>query len=152
MLNYDEALEKMEQFMIDSRIRAFCTFKCKGDCCGVCYTSKNACHSNEGRRLKCSYFICHKLLEEVIPADKTVDYDKLGAEISAAILKASFDIYRNPYFMPYDAAMRNRFSMPDVFNDMLPDSKIVRHNINELIKCGKFKKEYKYATIKGYNG
>lgn len=57
-LNYYQTLEIVENFMIKSGIRGFCTDICRGKCCISCYGSPQACHKNEGRRLACSVFIC----------------------------------------------------------------------------------------------
>ena len=58
--NYEQTLEIVENFMIETGIRNFCTEICKGQCCGRCYESnKNACHKHEGRRLACSAYICY---------------------------------------------------------------------------------------------
>jgi len=57
-LNYYQTLEIVENFVIKTGIRDFCTNVCKGSCCGRCYTSENACHKHEGRRLACSAFVC----------------------------------------------------------------------------------------------
>ena len=56
--SYDQSLEKIERFMIDTGIRRLCTDACVGHCCGNCYKSNNACHKNEGRRLTCSFWLC----------------------------------------------------------------------------------------------
>lgn len=58
-LDYYQTLEIVENFMAKTGIRNFCTNVCKGNCCGRCYTSENACHKHEGRRLTCSAFVCH---------------------------------------------------------------------------------------------
>jgi hypothetical protein len=57
-LDYHQTLEIVENFMTETGIRDFCTNVCKGSCCGKCYTSDNACHKHEGRRLACSAFVC----------------------------------------------------------------------------------------------
>ena len=57
-LNYNQTLEIVENFMIKTGIRDFCSNICKGNCCMRCYQSKNACHKHEGRRLSCSAFVC----------------------------------------------------------------------------------------------
>lgn len=52
--SYQESLDIVEKFMIDSGIREYCESICKGKCCIGCYDSSNACFKNEGRRLACS--------------------------------------------------------------------------------------------------
>jgi len=59
MLNYEEALNLIENFMVKSGLRDFCSHICMGMCCLECYeASPSACVVNEGRRLTCSAFIC----------------------------------------------------------------------------------------------
>jgi hypothetical protein len=60
-LTYQEATTLIENFMINSGIRDYCTKICKGDCCSKCYDSPDACRHHEGRRLLCSIFICTAL-------------------------------------------------------------------------------------------
>ena len=63
LLTYQETLDIVEKFMIESCIRYYCADLCKGKCCKGCYTSKEACHLNEGRRLPCSIYVCPLLLQ-----------------------------------------------------------------------------------------
>ena len=59
LLNYSQTMGVVEKFMINSRIREYCTDICKGQCCNKCYKeNKEACHRQEGRRLSCSVFLC----------------------------------------------------------------------------------------------
>lgn len=61
-LTYAEALAAVEQFMVESGIRDFCSNVCGGKCCGSCWKkSPNACHRNEGRRISCSMYLCNVL-------------------------------------------------------------------------------------------
>ena len=60
-ISYKDSLDIIEKFMEESGLRNYCTYICKGKCCGICYTSKNACHKNEGRRISCSIFMCNQL-------------------------------------------------------------------------------------------
>ena len=57
-LSYRETLRRVEDFMVKSGIRRYCSEICHGQCCGGCYTSERACHKNEGRRLSCSTYVC----------------------------------------------------------------------------------------------
>lgn len=70
MLRYKKTLDIVERFMIDSRIREYCTKICKGYCCGSCYTkSEEACHRHEKRRLSCSIYLCIELYERFSKED-----------------------------------------------------------------------------------
>jgi len=75
-MDYQETLQLVEDFMINSGIRNYCTNICKGECCGNCYShNKEACHKNEGRRLACSIFICgigNKLFEDYLKSHEII--------------------------------------------------------------------------------
>lgn len=98
-LNYHQTLDMVEAFMIQSGIRAYCTDICKGRCCGNCYTSKNACHKHEGRRIACSVYMCHfstigrgkDFLEAFKTASSIVEYEAAR----------SFDKYKSGYTNSY---------------------------------------------------
>jgi hypothetical protein len=137
MLNYEDALREIENFMIHSRIRDFCTTKCKGLCCGpMCYNSTQACHVNEGRRLKCSYYICRPLMDIIIPKECVDNYKHLGTIISNALLDASNGVYKNPYFFPYTKEMIDNFRIEDddTFKKLLPDTDLIRQNFYTISK------------------
>ena len=69
ILDYRETLDIVEEFMVSSRIREYCTTICKGKCCTGCYEkNEEACHRQEGRRLSCSIFLCIPLYN-YIPKD-----------------------------------------------------------------------------------
>lgn len=79
-LTYQETLNIIEKFMINSDIRQYCTDICKGQCCLGCYKDNpNACHRQEGRRLACSIYTCYGLKnqfsKEVIKILSKIDYD-----------------------------------------------------------------------------
>lgn len=85
-LTYQEALDIVEKFMIDSGIREYCTEICKGGCCMDCYENNpNSCRHCEGRRLSCSIYTCYELREH---------FPKKTGEI---IIKVGQDI-RNRYY------------------------------------------------------
>jgi|GEM_PF-1331365 len=57
-ITYAEMLATVEEFMVGSGIRKFCSEICKGECCRSC---QKPCDQNEGRRLNCSVFVCGSL-------------------------------------------------------------------------------------------
>ena len=62
-LSYEEMLAVVEKFMIDSKIRQYCTEICKGKCCGSCSEkNKQTCSRHEKRRLSCSIYLCAEML------------------------------------------------------------------------------------------
>jgi len=71
---YDEALNRIEEFMMKSGLRYFCTKVCKGACCSGCYESDKACHKNEGRRLSCSIFLCLQLVSIAFSSEERNEF------------------------------------------------------------------------------
>uniref|UniRef100_A0A6M3XT10 Uncharacterized protein n=1 Tax=viral metagenome TaxID=1070528 RepID=A0A6M3XT10_9ZZZZ len=62
MLNYFEALEIVEDFMIKSGIRDFCSSICKGHCCFITMpTDRNIPCRDTIRPIACSMYICYDL-------------------------------------------------------------------------------------------
>lgn len=104
-LNYEEAVNLAEGFMLKSGIRRFCETVCKGLCCGPrCYYSDNACHKNEGRRLACSLFLCSDLIALVL--DKELESLRVEARddcvyalrlAGRTVGKYLADAYHDPY-------------------------------------------------------
>ena len=93
-LNYQQTLERIEEFLIDSGWRAFCTEVCKGRCCHGCGTwNPEACHKVEGRRLYCSMFTCFDFQRHVLgPAAKNLGFPRnCFNKVRELILK---EIYR----------------------------------------------------------
>lgn len=70
-LTYQETLNIVEKFMINSGIRRYCTEICKGQCCMGCYENNlKSCRHCEGRRLPCSIYICWELKQRF--SEKTI--------------------------------------------------------------------------------
>ena len=62
-ISYKETLGLIEELMINSYIRKYCSNVCKGRCCENCYNKNpDSCRHHEGRRLPCSIFICGDML------------------------------------------------------------------------------------------
>ena len=61
-MNYDEALKVVEEWVINTGIRKFCTEKCKGHCCPPHYSDRcdRSCLKGE-RKITCSIFLCDLL-------------------------------------------------------------------------------------------
>ena len=74
---YQETLDIVEKFMIETGVREYCETICKGKCCGSCYESKYACRKNEGRRLSCSTMICNKLVNLLFTEKEKQLYENL---------------------------------------------------------------------------
>jgi len=103
---YKEALEVVEDFMIDSGIREYCETVCRGYCCGLCSFGENACFKNEGRRLPCSIYLCTALLD-LFP-DKDILED-LRDEIAGSLTVIMDD---NPFFNPNTKEIQAKFHIP----------------------------------------
>ena len=134
--SYREALEIVEEFMIESGIRKYCTTVCKGYCCGLCSFSENACFRNEGRRLPCSTFICDWLLG-YLPNEKEL------IKINKIIERTLFNIMgKNPYFYPNTPDVQRKFSINKEIID-----KIKSFNIKEYRRITNFLIEGKIKRI-----
>lgn len=130
-LTYQETLDIVEKFMIDSGIRKYCTEVCKGGCCMDCYhDNPNACHLQEGRRLTCSIYVCYDLRQ------------KFSKRTSVVLNNIHYDIYEQ-YSIDFDLY----FDVPDktfletvrfpisIEKDLRKISiKRVRNTMNKLIK------------------
>ena len=134
-MNYNEALEKIEDFMVKSNIRKFCTQVCHGKCCSGCYESKNACHLHEGRRLTCSAFICLNL-KSLIFNDKE---RSIYSDISSKIVREMTRVRpggisgANVYFYPHTKKERKEFHIDKGVLDQL--NKIDIDEVANKIKC-----------------
>jgi len=134
--SYREALEIVEDFMVKSGIRQYCETICKGQCCRNCWTSKNACWKNEGRRLPCSIFICDWLLG-YLPDEKEL------RKIHKIIEHTLFDIMgKNPYYYPNTPDVQRKFSIDKEIID-----KIKSFNIKEYRRITNFLIEGKIKRI-----
>jgi hypothetical protein len=134
MIGYNQALERIEEFMVKSGVRDYCVNVCKGKCCQGCYETENACHKNEGRRLKCSWFICSDLTRNIFK-DKMTNYWELGALISEALARSNGNKIINAYFHPYPNDVMEKFSIDEkFFDEYLPDPLRVKENLDAWLK------------------
>jgi len=104
MLKYDEALEIIEKFNIDSGLRDFCTNRCEGTCCSRC---KDTCIKRNERRIACSTFFCGPVLKIIFPDNKERSaYKHIQSRMRSHIGKY---INANPIFYkhPSDEEMAN---------------------------------------------
>jgi len=120
-LTYDETMEIVEDFNQKSGIAKFCRETCLGRCCGSCWTSKNACHKHEGRRLACTAFICGSLFDDLgfhydtdLRDKWLTSKGKINATTEPFLTKKRWDANPpNPYFMPPKLAeMKANFRIP----------------------------------------
>jgi len=136
---YKEAISIVEKFMIESGIRWYCSKYCNGKCCKGCYTSDNACHKNEGRRLSCSIYTCNnkiRINDEAKDILREVQYKING------IICGKFN--RNPYFYPLTDII-DKLKFPQ--NIFKPLTKINPFEIQKDIRESINKKHYE-----GYHG
>jgi len=108
MYNYFETLSIVETLMIESGIREFCTIVCKGECCNRCYEGKAACHRNEGRRLACSIFLCHNLLNTIFTNCEYTAYTNASSEIKK-VLRQNID--KNIFYTVHTKKIQNKFTI-----------------------------------------
>ena len=126
---YEETLDKIEEFMRKSELRDFCTKVCQGHCCQGCFTSSQACHKNEGRRLSCSIFLCYSLEELVFDKAEKVIYNNLkGAIVNELQRITSGDIY----FDTHDESVRQAFSIEqDIIEQDILDA-LLKINVDHV--------------------
>lgn len=99
-LTYQETLNIVEKFMIDSGIRRYCTEICKGQCCMECYTDNpKSCRHCEGRRLPCSIYTCWELRQRFSKKIKEI-LSETKHSIHNQYYKSNF--MANIYFEPAD--------------------------------------------------
>lgn len=122
-MNYEETLNKVESFMVSSGIRDFCTETCQGYCCDKCYTSKNACHKNEGRRLSCSVFICLNLRDIIFSRKENEAYMEVKKMIEHKFTEFGIS-FGSIYFYPHSKRVRDKFLIEDGSLDLLNEINI----------------------------
>jgi hypothetical protein len=98
-LNYHQTLDMVEAFMIKSGMRAYCTNICKGKCCDGCYTSKDACHKHEGRRMSCSVYMCYFKVRS--RGKDFLDSYKIARSIVGHEAQRTFEKYKTGYASHY---------------------------------------------------
>jgi len=120
---YEEALEIIEKFMIESGIRKYCENICKGECCKDC---PNPCFKRGQRRLPCSVYICD-WLRYLLPNSHALQY--LDELIFDSLLEV---MQRNPYYHPNEE-VKEKF-------------KILKSHLNviKLFEVTKYKKITEY--------
>jgi len=86
--SHDEVLGKVEDFMINSGIRWYCTEVCEGHCCIPC-KDRSSCDPEkmENRKLVCSLFICPQLLNNVFTYQERRAYYRLDRVIENILKK-----------------------------------------------------------------
>jgi len=112
--SYAKALNKIEEFMQKSGIREICSNLCIGKCCGKCYESEKACHKNEGRRLACSFYICHPLKELLFTRCDRMIFRTVELAVGNKVrdvMSKCIPGYLNIYFKVNDQSIRGRFSI-----------------------------------------
>jgi len=110
-VRYPEALEQIEKFIKASGIRDICSGYCLGNCCSGCYESRKACHSNEGRRLSCSFFICGVLKDLFFDDHEREIYQRIRMAVMESMSEALGDSHKNPYFTINDKVIRDAFGI-----------------------------------------
>lgn len=133
--SYQETLEIVEKFMIDTRIREYCESICKGVCCGDCYDSDYACSKNEGRRLPCSMFICKELRKHLNTKIRNIWYD-VAVAIECRV--ESHMGMKNCYFNVNTPKVQKAFKIPKFPIDDLvsrkDDIEIIKRTMKKLIE------------------
>lgn len=132
LVTYEETLDKVEEFMRKSDLRDFCSDICQGCCCSDCFTSKNACHKNEGRRLSCSAYLCLNLKTLVLNNEEIEIYSSFERSLTTNLQAVAFDSEKI-YFSPHSEYMKKAFSMKQTYLDKL--NKINIENVRERVSA-----------------
>ena len=106
---YQETLDIVEKFMIETGVREYCETICKGKCCGSCYESKYACRKNEGRRLSCSTMICNKLVNFLFTEKEKELYTNCDLDMWHTFIR-DCDL-RDIYFDIYTDYVKKKFKI-----------------------------------------
>lgn len=146
--NYQETLDLVENFMVKSGIRKYCSTVCKGKCCTYpvpntynrstrhweehdriyCYESKNACHKNEGKRLPCTIFMCRDLAEAVVIGHrKSLMLSDCRIFIIGSYhrtLRKAISVYFKPH--PNRSKLLKNFHIKSWSLEVLKDEKLMR--------------------------
>jgi hypothetical protein len=113
---YKEVLDTVENFMIKSGIRDFCSKQCQGQCCSNCFTSEKACYRNEGRRLSCSIYLCPPLQNLIFTSHEKELYTKFSAAIKSELHRL---MRKNIYYNIHTEIVRKRFQMNEKLLNVL---------------------------------
>lgn len=153
-IGYKETLELVEEFMINSHIRKYCSEICKGKCCENCYkTNPQSCRHHEGRRLSCSIFLCGDILCLFSATDESL------LRWLNRTIKEQYYIYRklkcasvSIYFTKPDTAFLKTARFPKKIENVIGDINIIsiKNIMDELIKK-KMKIHKSYMSIGGTN-
>ena len=135
-IGYEEALAIIEKFMTNTGIRNYCTNVCKGNCCGACYTSPDACHKNEGRRISCSIFLCQSLCNILFTTKSAANWywdvhRRVGTAVAFVRNKGAYG-GGNPYFNPMTKKMIKNFKIAPDFFGKPPSIKRIRSVMGSL--------------------
>jgi len=136
LYNYQETLDIVEKFMVESKIREYCETVCKGKCCRDCYDTKNACRKNEGRRLPCSAYICSSLQARIKSSIRDRWY-KMAIEIEKTVASLLNGKYSDSYFSVNIPEIQEAFRIKKSLVDDLvlseSDIGVIRRKMENLI-------------------
>jgi hypothetical protein len=122
-VNYQEALELINGFMLKSGIHEHCTAVCKGKCCGGCYEQhKFSCRNQEGDtgRLTCTTFVCEDLERAMKQADFN-DYSFVKVTVLRTI-RSCWRNVRDVFHYPPTKKAIDEFQIEDRFVDRLREA------------------------------
>ncbi len=92
-MKYKKALEEVEDFLIKSGVRYYCSEICKGGCCSGCRSFQ--CLTQ--RNLPCSLFTCGIISCDIIGLDKIssihVMYDEAHKHVFKVLNKSGYQVY-----------------------------------------------------------
>jgi len=138
-LTYDEALEKVNNFMQKSGIRDFCRNECRGACCRT-FVDNKLCGVKDSSTcnppLTCAIALCRELSDLLHSYGLLADYDKFNGILSEHISRASCSTNREGYFSKATDDFCKGISYPKEPFDLLEkeDAKKIRTHMRTLTR------------------
>lgn len=112
ILSYQEALERIEAFMVDSGIRQFCSEVCHGECCREIACQQKIQPGEQCRKINCVAFVCHHQIKSRLKQRDRVYLELLRDHCLHVICVAGRELNDgtnyNLYGHDYSEALRQR--------------------------------------------
>jgi len=113
-LTYDQTLKIVDQFIINSGIRDYCTNVCGGKCCQFCAKcSEESCMVIGDTRLSCTIYLCGALTDKLFTKYERKLFYKIQEKILHKVYKHKQNKSLRPmyYYPPKPAIKKEKFPM-----------------------------------------
>jgi len=142
--SYFEILGIVEHFMEKNKIRMFCTYVCKGGCCGEC-ERRHICETaeKEDRKLACSIYLCSDIKKLILTPEQMEIHKELTVIISNRL--SIISKLRGKPLSKYEKRSAKCFGFPTAEIDRYMkklNCSVMFHRLND------FKKERNFDKIK----